>query len=165
MEKQRMVFVQVVEKPARKLILKRGRQATEYFEYCEEVGCEVWGVLSSLKGALYEPLGLWLPAGLRPPGTSEYAQGVEVPGDYAGPIPEGMELIGLPPCRMMVFQSQPYRDEEMGVVITSLQEAIETYRPEIYGDEWADEEAPRYQLIPLPERGYIEARPVRKKKS
>ena len=164
MEKQQMVFIQVIEKPARKLILKRGRQATHYFEYCEEVGCDVWGVLSSIKNPLHEPLGLWLPDSMRPRGTSEYAQGVEVSLNYEGVVPEGMELIELLPCRMMVFHSQPYKDEEMGTVVTSIQEAIDTYQPEVFGYEWADDEAPRYQLIPLPERGYIEARPVRKKK-
>ena len=30
------VFVQVVERPERKCLLKRGEKATEYFEYCEE---------------------------------------------------------------------------------------------------------------------------------
>ena len=29
------VFVQVVERPERKLILKRGKKATNYFDYCE----------------------------------------------------------------------------------------------------------------------------------
>jgi AraC family transcriptional regulator len=41
------VFVQVVERPARKLILKRGLKATHYFEYCEEVGCDVLGTACS----------------------------------------------------------------------------------------------------------------------
>lgn len=35
------VFVQVVDLPARKIILKRGIKATNYFEYCNEVGCDV----------------------------------------------------------------------------------------------------------------------------
>ncbi len=43
------VFVQVVDRPERKLILKRGIKATHYFEYCEEVGCDIWGILSSIK--------------------------------------------------------------------------------------------------------------------
>ena len=80
-----IVFTQVIERPARRLIIKRGIKATEYFQYCEEVGCEVWGVLESVKGALYESVGLWLPEKLRKPGTSEYCQGVEVPPDYQGP--------------------------------------------------------------------------------
>ena len=55
------VFVQVIERPARKLILKRGVKASHYFEYCEEVGCDVWGVLSSIKEAINEPIGMWMP--------------------------------------------------------------------------------------------------------
>ena len=38
--KANTVFVQVVDRPARKLILKRGIKAAHYFEYCEEVGCD-----------------------------------------------------------------------------------------------------------------------------
>jgi len=156
------VFVQVVERPERKLILHRGKAATHYFEYCEEVGCDVWGVLSSIKEALYEPIGMWLPDNMIKPGTSKYAQGVEIPVNYAGPVPEGMEIIDLKPCRMMLFQTPPYRDEEMGPVICGLQKRIDAYNPTVFGYEWADRDGPRYQLIPLPERGYIEARPVKK---
>ena len=104
------IFVQVVERPARKLILKRGIKAEDYFAYCEEVGCEVWDVLTGIQQALYEPIGMWLPENLRAPGTSMYAQGVEMPLDYAGAIPEGFDCIELPPCKMMIFQGQPYDD-------------------------------------------------------
>ena len=82
------VFVQVVERPERKLILLRGIKATHYFEYCEEVGCDVWGILSSISEALYEPAGFWLPKHLIAEGTSQYVQGVEVPVDYQGEVPE-----------------------------------------------------------------------------
>jgi len=96
------VFVQLVERPKRKLILKRGRNADDYFEYCIDIGYDVWGLLCSIKEALYEPVGMWLPRKLRPEGSSLYVQGVEVPVDYAGIIPEGFEIIELPPCKMMV---------------------------------------------------------------
>ncbi|MGL5512945.1 MAG: helix-turn-helix transcriptional regulator, partial [Sporomusa sp.] len=43
--KSSVVFTQVIERPARKLILKRGTKAADYFAYCEEVGCDVWGML------------------------------------------------------------------------------------------------------------------------
>ncbi|WP_366936699.1 AraC family transcriptional regulator [uncultured Clostridium sp.] len=43
MDNIRNVFVQVIEKPARKVIIKRGVKAADYFVYCEEVGCEIWG--------------------------------------------------------------------------------------------------------------------------
>jgi len=155
------VFVQVVDRPARKVILKRGVKATHYFEYCEEVGCEVWEILSGIKEALYEPVGMWLPEKFRRPGTSEYVQGVEVPVDYNGAIPEGFEVMELPPCKMMVFQGPPYNDEESEKAIGDVWTAIKSYNPELYGFRWADEDGPRFQLAPMGYRGYIEARPVR----
>ena len=155
------VFVQVADRPARKVILKRGVKATHYFEYCEEVGCEIWEILSGIKEALYEPIGMWLPEKYRQPGTSEYAQGVEVSVDYAGNVPEGFEVMELPPCKMMVFQGPPFTDEEYNQAIGDLWAVMKSYNPELYGFRWADEDGPRFQLIPLGYRGYIEARPVR----
>jgi hypothetical protein len=40
-------------------------------------------------------------------------------------------------------------------------EVMKSYDPKVYGFEWADEDAPRFQLAPMGYRGYIEARPVR----
>lgn len=156
-----IVFVQVVERPARKLILKRGVKATHYFEYCDEVGCDVWAILSSIKEAMYEPAGMWLPGNLIKPGTSEYVQGVEVSEHYSGEIPDGFEMIDLPACKMMVFQGEPFDDENFGEAIADLWDVMEKYNPQTYGFEWADEEAPRFQLEPQGYRGYIEARPVK----
>lgn len=156
------LFVQVIERPARKLILKRGRTARDYFEYCDEVGCDIWGLLCSVKEALYEPIGMWLPEQLRPMGTSLYAQGVEVPSDYAGTIPEDLEIINLPACQMMVFQGPPFEDDDFFETIIGVSERIDHYQPQTYGYRWADEDAPRFQLEPQGYRGYIEARPVRR---
>jgi len=155
------VFVQVVERPARKVLLKRGVQAAHYFEYCEEVGCDVWGLLSSVKEALYEPVGMWLPDSLIQPGTSRYVQGVELPPDYQKPVPEGYELVAFPPCTMMVFQGPPFEEDRFEEAICDLWELMKTFDPALYGFEWADQEAPRFQLAPMGYRGYIEARPVR----
>ena len=155
-----VIFTQVIERPARKVIVKRGVKATEYFEYCEEVGCDVWGVLQSVKGALYETVGLWLPEKYRA-GKSEYCQGVEMPFDYAGPVPEGYDLIDLPPAKFMVFQGEPYDDEQFESAITAVWEAIERFDPTRFGWEWALEDGPRFQLEPRGERGYIEGRPVK----
>lgn len=155
------IFVQVVERPARKLILKRGVKAEDYYAYCEEVGCEVWDVLTGIPQALYEPIGMWLPETLRRPGTSVYAQGVEMPLEYAGPIPEGFECLELPPCQVMIFQGQPFDDANFEEAIGSLWETMKHYNPEIYGFRWADEDGPRFQLEPQGYRGYIEGRPVR----
>lgn len=160
-QKTYTIFVQVVDRPARKLILKRGVKAADYYAYCEEVGCEVWDVLCRIKQAVNEPIGMWLPENLRRPGTSVYAQGVEVPLNYSGPVPEGFELIELPACKMMIFQGPPYDDADFEEAISSLWETIKNYRPEIYGFQWADEDGPRFQLAPQGYRGYIEGRPVR----
>jgi len=155
------VFIQVVERPARKLILKRGIKAEHYFEYCEEVDWKIWDVLSSVKEALYEPIGMWLPENLIKPGTSLYTQGVEVPVGYSGEVPEGCEIIDLAPCKMMVFQGPPYDDENFSEAIRELWDVMKGYDPELYGFSWADEDGPRFQLCPDGYRGYIEARPVR----
>jgi len=159
----RPVFIQVIDRPARKLILKRGVKATHYYEYCDEAGCEVWEVLSTIKQALSETIGMWMPDNLRPPGTSFYTAGVEVPADYAGEIPEGFEMMDLPPCKMMFLQGPPYDEGEpqMSQAGDLVRRALDTHDPKIYGFEWADEDGPRFQLPPMGYRGYIEARPVR----
>jgi len=154
------VFVQVIDRPWRKVLLKRGISAEEYFKYCEEVGCDVWPLLTSIKEALYEPIGLWLPKHLIKEGTSKYVQGVELPMDFDNEVPSGYELIELPPCKMMVFQGQAYDDEDFMQAIEEVKNHIESFDPSIYGYSWADDFAPRFQLCPLGYRGYIEARPV-----
>ncbi|MDW7659874.1 MAG: helix-turn-helix domain-containing protein [Bacillota bacterium] len=160
-KKVRTVFVQVIERPERKAIIKRGIKATHYFEYCEEAGCDVWGMLVSVKEALFEPAGFWLPDSWIKPGTSQYVQGVEVPLDYNGTIPEGFELISMPQGKMMIFQGEPYEDENFGEAIDEIWEIIKNYNPSLYGFEWADDENPRFQLEPQGYRGYIEGRPVK----
>lgn len=155
------VFVQVLDRPPRKMIIKRGEKATHYFEYCEEVGCDVWEQLGAIANALQEPMGLWLPDCLRKPGTSTYVQGVEVPADHLGPIPDGFESLELPACKMMVFQGPPFDDRDFEQAISSLWDVMKTYRPETYGYAWADDDGPRFQLRPEGYRGYIEGRPVR----
>lgn len=161
MENANTVFVQVVDRPERKLMLQRAKKAAGYWEFCEEMGCDVEGVLASVKGALYELMGLWLPPRMRAPGTAEYAMGVEVPADYKGPVPEGFDVVDLPPCKYMVFQGEPYKEEEMGQAAAILDRAFESYAPERFGWKWADDDAPMFQYSPLPERGFILARPVR----
>jgi AraC family transcriptional regulator len=155
------VFVQVVERPKRKAIIKRGIKATEYFEYCEEVGCDVWGILESIPHALYEPAGFWLPKEMIIHGTSEYVQGVEIAFDDETLPPQGFDIITLEPSMMMIFQGEPYQDEHFMEEIPLVQRHIESFNPSLYGYQW-DEKKPRFQLSPLGYRGYIEARPVKK---
>ena len=154
------VFVQVIEKPKRKVIIKRGKEATEYFKYCEEVGCDVWGLLCSMKSISGEPVCLWLPKKHIIAGTSEYVQGVEVAADYSGEIPEGFDIIELPKCKYIMFQGEPFEDENFVEAIQQVWDAIKKYNPQSIGFEW-DNSNPRVQLEPIGTRGYIELHPVK----
>ncbi len=162
MSEIRNVFIQVIEKPARKVIIKRGIKATEYFSYCEEVGCDVWGLLTSIKSISGEPVCLWLPEHLRKPVTNEYVQGVEVETDYSGSIPEGFEVIDLPAATYLLFRGEPFAEENYVAAINEIWDAEKKYDPEFIGYEW-DKKNPRIQLQPIGERGYIELVPVIKK--
>ena len=155
MSEVKNVFVQVIEKPERKVIIKRGKEATEYFKYCEEVGCDVWGLLCSMKSIGGEPICLWLPKKHIIAGTSEYVQGVEVAADYSGEIPEGFDIIELPKCKYIMFQGEPFEEENFGEAIQQVWDAIKKYNPEVIGYEW-DDSNPRIQLEPIGTRGYIE---------
>lgn len=166
-EQTAIIFTQIIERPARKLILRRSKKADHYFAYCEEVGCGTpdapapWDILCGIKEALYEPVGVWLPDNMRPSGTGVYAHGVEVSADYAGTIPEEFDVIDLEPCKLLVFQGEPYDDEYYQEAVGQCMERIGKFNPEVYGYEYAQELAPRMQLAPMGWRGYIEMRPVR----
>ena len=160
MRKTKNVFIQVVEKPERKVIIKRGKAAKHYFEYCEEVGCDVWGLLCSIKSISGEPVCLWLPSEYILPGTSEYIQGVEVACDYSGQIPDGFDVIELPKCKYLMFQGEPFEEENFEEAIRDIWGAIEKYDPSIIGYDW-DKSNPRIQLEPIGTRGYIELLPVK----
>jgi hypothetical protein len=166
MEKTAVVFTQIVERPPRKLILKRGVKAQEYFAYCEEVGCgdsnnsAPWDVLCGIKEALYEPVGMWLPENMRPLGTGIYAHGVEVASDYVGAIPEGFDVINLEACKLLVFQGEPYDDEHIMDAVGQCMDRIKKFNPEVYGYRYAPELAPKMQLAPMGWRGYIEMHPI-----
>lgn len=162
MSEVRNIFIQIIEKPARKVILKRGINATEYWTYCNEVGCDVWGLLTSIKSISGEPVCLWLPEHLRKPVTNEYVQGVEVEADYNGIVPDGFEVIDLPAATYLLFRGEPFEESDFESAIGEIWEAEKKYNPEFIGYEW-DSENPRIQLEPIGERGYIELVPVKKK--
>ena len=160
MENLKNVFVQVVDKPTRKVIIKRGIRATEYFTYCEEVGCDVWGLLQSIKSISGEAVCLWLPSAYREPETSEYVQGVEVALDYDGGIPEGFDVIELPAAKYLMFQGEPFAEEDFMQAIEEVQASIGKYDPSAIGYSW-DNQNPRIQLEPIGTRGYIELLPIK----
>ena len=160
MENMQSVFVQLMRKEARKVIVRRGRKAEDYFAYCEEVGCDVWGLLTSMDSLCGEPVCLWLPEAYRAPGTSTYVQGVEVDAAYDGPVPEGFDRISLPEAEYLVFQGEPFREEDYCAAIAAVQHSMDRYDPSLIGYRW-DDDCPRIQLEPRGERGYIELRAVR----
>lgn len=155
------IFIQVIRKPERLCIIKRAENAEDYFPYCEEVSCDVWGILMSMRSLCGEPVSMWLPARYKKPHTSTYVQGVEVETDYAGIVPEGFDVIHLPEAEYLMFQGQPFREEDYCEAIRSLQHAMDGYDPSVIGYTW-DDENPRIQLEPRGARGYIELRAVRR---
>lgn len=159
MDEVKNIFIQLIDKPKRKVIIKRGIKAKDYFSYCDEVGCDVWGLLRSIKGG--EALCLWLPEKYVVPGTSEYVQGAEVDFDYSGTVPEGFDIIELPQCKYLMFQGEPFEEINYCEAIEQVWEAIKKYDPKLIGYEW-DKENPRIQLEPIGTRGYVELLPVKK---
>lgn len=160
MDTMQYVCVTPIHKPRRKAIIRRGVAANDYWAYCEEVGCDVWGTLLSMDSLCGEPVCLWLPAALRTPGTSVYVQGVEVGLYYDGPVPEGFDVIELPEADYLMFQGRPFEEADYGQAIQFVQGAADRYDPAVLGYAW-NSEAPRVQLEPKGDRGYIEFRPVR----
>lgn len=162
MENLQNIFVQVIRKPKRKVIIKRGIHAKDYFEYCAEVSCDIWGMLMSMDSLCAEPVCLWLPEAYQKPETSVYVQGVEVDFDYSGTIPEGFDLISLPEAEYLAVQGEPFKEEDYAQAILSVQYSLEHYDPAIIGYEW-DSENPRIQLEPRGERGYIELKAIKRR--
>ncbi len=154
------IFIQVIHKPERKVICKRGVKAEDYFPYCEEVGCDVWGLLLSMDSLCGEPVCLWLPEQFKKPNTSTYVQGVEVDADYQGAVPEGFDVIDLPETDYLMFQGGPFAEEDYCEAISAVQQAMNVYDPSVIGYGW-DDENPRIQLEPRGSRGYVELRAVK----
>ena len=154
------VFVRAIRKPERLCILKRAVHAEDYFPYCEEVSCDIWGILTSMPSLCGEPVCMWLPPRYKKPGTSTYVQGVEVPLDYAGVIPEGFDTIHLPEAEYLLFQGPVFREADYCEAIQAVQHAMDQFDPTPMGYRW-DDENPRIQLEPRGERGYMELRAVK----
>lgn len=160
MKDDKNIVIQVVDRPLRKVIIKRGKNATDYWSYCQEAGCDVWGILTSIKSIYGEPVCLWLPEEYRKPGTSEYVQGVEIADNFGGPVPDGFEIIVLPDAKYMMFQGEPFEEEKYCDSIESVQAFMYSYNPAVKGYTW-DDSNPRIQLKPIGVRGYIELRAVK----
>ncbi|SFC52014.1 helix-turn-helix domain-containing protein [Ruminococcus albus] len=161
MENVKTVFVTEVNRPARKVIIKRGIKADEYMSYCEEVGCDVWGILASIRTLDGEPVCMWLPEHLRDPKANIYVQGAEVPTDFDGTVPEGFDVIDLPAGSFLMFRGEPFEEEQYVQAIQQVWQAEEKFDLTSAG-YMRDDSNPRIQLEPIGTRGYIELVPVKK---
>ena len=155
------IFIQVIHKPQRKIILKRGIKAEDYFSYCEEVGCDVWGTLLSMDSLCGEPVCLWLPEQYRKPNTSTYVLVLLSYFVYDVLVPVGFDSITLPETDYLMFQGEPFAQEDYCGAIVSVQQAMAQYDPSVIGYIW-DDSNPRIQLEPRGARGYIEMRAIKR---
>ena len=73
----------------------------------------------SMKSLCGEPVCMWLPERYKMPNTSTYVQGVEEELDYPGIIPEGFDVIRLPEADYLMFQGEPFREEDYCEAIQS----------------------------------------------
>ena len=158
-----VIFTQVIERPARKVLVYLGKTATHYSEYCCEVDSGyAWNTVSNMNEAINYPMSIWLPENMRIPGKSEYGMAVEVSSDFKGEIPDGFDVIELPPCKYMVFHGEPYEDgEKYNEAVQIVWDAIKRYNPKHFGWDWSPDAAPRFQFPPTPEQGYVEGLPVK----
>lgn len=165
MEKNRVsktVTVQPVERAARKLIILRSKKATDYMSFCEEMGCDWEGLLNSVSEKMDNAALLELPKKFVKNGTSEYAAGIEVPLEYAKTIPQGYEVLELPACNMLYFHGMPFEnDEDFCEAIEIVAEAIENYKPELYGVQFAFDIAPKFNFGACAQAGAKMAIPVK----
>ena len=84
--------------------------------------------------------------------------------DADAPVPEGFDVITLPEADYLMFQGEPFAEEDYCEAITAVQRAMNKYDPAVIGLAW-DDENPRVQLEPRGERGYIEMRAVKSRSS
>ena len=68
-------------------------------------------------------------------------------------------MIELPAASYLMFQGEPFEEEDYCQAIEAVQEAIGRYDPSVIGYAW-DEQNPKIQLEPIGTRGYIELHPV-----
>ena len=71
-----------------------------------------------------KPVCLWLPERFKKPNTSTYVQGVEGLTDYTGPVSEGFDVIELPTADYLMFQGEPFAEEDYCDAISAVQQAM-----------------------------------------
>ena len=115
--------------------------------------------MTSIKSLSGEPVSMWLLA-VQKAGNLEYVMGAEVSEDFDGQIPEGFDIISLPKAKYLMFQGEPFAEEDFCDAINAVQTAMDRYDPSVLGLTW-DDSNPRIQLEPVGTRGYIELKAVK----
>lgn len=159
----RTVTATYITKPACKLIIKRGIISTDYFSYCDEIGCDIWDELEKISNRLDKVSFVTLPETMVKERTSNVGTAAEVPLDFNEPIPSGCDIIELPEQLMICFQGQPYEEENWyGGAHSELYNAMENYNPELYGYIFAYDVFPQFQYPASPNDGVKALKPVLK---
>ncbi len=158
------VGIQVL--PAHKFIGIRSLDADNYWDfwaveegkkgrdYCSEVS----GLLESIR-SFNGQVGGWFYA----QGKRGFLYGIEVPVNYAGEVPEGMECTRVPEAPYVVFHHPAYDYNTMErAVYEALNRAVEGWTPAEHGYEW-DDTLPTYQRHDPARYGQAIMRPVRRR--
>ena len=119
----------VVEKPKRKMIILRSKNATDYWTFCEENKCDWEGYLNSNPYKIDTAAIIKLPKKYVKSGFCDIAAGIEVPFDYKDDsLAKGYEIIEFEPCKMIYFKSQPFENsDDFGVYIDAVNEAYNNF--------------------------------------
>ena len=157
-----IVTVTAVERPARKLLLSRSKDASDYMSYCEEMGCDWENVMNGFQCRYDDAAIITLPKKLILPQTSGVAAGIEL-SDIRSEIPDGYDVIDLPPCTMLYFTGSPYDNEEYFCeAIKIVSDAMNSYDPGMYGWTFDPETAPAFNFGASAKKGARMALPVRR---
>jgi AraC-like DNA-binding protein/predicted transcriptional regulator YdeE len=131
--------------PAQRFIGLRIDGATDYMDFWSKaaargIDCHtVEGALASLTANAQ--IGGWYDQA----GRKGYLYGVEMPLDYAGPVPEGMENTVVPAAEYAVFHHPPYDfATEDEAVWHALEHAVASWNPSGHGRAW-DPSIPMWQ--------------------
>jgi len=128
-------------------------------KYQRDRCAEVDGVLTSIKsfngiiGGRFYRDGKW-----------GYMYGIEVPADYAGEVPEGMESFSVSEGPCAVFHHPPYNYETMErAVDDAMAEFIKNWSPGAHGYQW-DDSKPTYHRHNPARYGQATVKPMKKLK-
>ena len=82
MSEIRVVTATPVTRPARRLVIRRGVTANDYFAYCAEIGCDIWDTLAALPGRLDDVSFVILPQSMAAEGKSLAGCAAEMPAGW-----------------------------------------------------------------------------------